>query len=168
VHLPLAVAPTPASPSMFHLSPRFWLDDELLEIVEPEAFDLAPEPSVPSLFLVPFEDDDHDDAHSGVRNAAPAPSHVRMRRRYPGIEFRVRLPSTPEETFATFDAATSYAVDQSARTMWRATIDVVARTRAAARWWLGDAGAAFFDEYPDGRGAVETFTVDAKNLGPTP
>jgi hypothetical protein len=156
---------------MFHLSPRFWLDEQLLEIVEPEAFDLAPAPIAPGLFLVPFDDDDdgHDDDElSGVRNAAPAPSHVRFRRRYPGIEFRVRLPSTPEETFAKFDDATSYAVDQSARTMWRATIDVVAKTRAAARWWLGDAGAAFFDKYPDGRGAVETFTVDARNLGPTP
>lgn len=152
---------------MFHLSPRFWLDDQLLEIVEPEAFELMPEPVVPSLFLVPFDDDDNGGGEpAGVRNAAPSP--VRMHRRHPGIEFRVRLPSTPEESFATFDDATSYAVDQSARTMWRATIDVVARTRAAARWWLGDAGGAFFDKYPDGRGAVETFTVDARNLGPTP
>jgi hypothetical protein len=148
---------------MFHLSPRVWLDDQLLEIVEPEAFDLALEPTAPRLFLVPLDVD--DDELSGVRNAGPSPA--RMRRRHVGIEFRVRLPSTPDVAFGTFDEATSYAVDQAAKNARSASIDVIAKTRAAARWWLGATAEAVFDKHPDGA-ALDTYVITASNLGPTP
>jgi hypothetical protein len=57
---------------MFHLSPRFWLDDQLLTLVEPEAFELQPDPDPSDLLLVPAVDTDVL-GYDVPRNAAPAP-----------------------------------------------------------------------------------------------
>lgn len=149
---------------MFHLSPRFWLDDELLTLVEPEAFELQPDPVPSDLLLVPAVDTDVL-AYDIPRNAAP--SAARHRRPHRGVEFVVHHPNDDGGTFRTFEDAASYAVESAATTQWRMTLDVRALNRAGARWWGGDRGLAAYDANPGGA-ALERFIVTAQSQGSIP
>jgi hypothetical protein len=151
---------------MFHVSPHFWLDEQLLALVDPESFELRPDLDSSPVMLVDSDGSNktlfHDASLLIPRNAAPSAN--RMRRRHPGIQFSVRAPSAPESVFSTFQEAASYAVDDAAKTGWKATLDVVALSRSGARWCGGNMGAAAFDKDPADE-ALERFVISVKRMG---
>lgn len=94
-------------------------------------------------------------------------------RTHKDLEFHLSVPRADApgqyQTMVTrsFDEAASTAVAVSASTGRPVTIHVVTWSRAAARAYMGDAGAEMYDEDPDASTFDQIF-VEARSLGRLP
>jgi len=70
------------------------------------------------------------------------------RKTHSDLEFAVDDASGRQRTFRTFDEAAGFAVAVAASTGRAVNVDVLAWSRAAARFYGGDYGAEQYDEDP--------------------